>query len=116
MAERKNKKIKDKQSNKWIDMRVIVPSIILAFLFSITMYLFVDHSLILMSVWTYLSAVYGFALFVQPEGVLFYASEIAFFTVDLIVVFFLSYLVLWFIVREEDKRLYRQYKKKGLVK
>jgi hypothetical protein len=115
---RKNQKrnVKANQPSKWLDMRVIIPSIIVSFIFSISIYLYMDHSLMMNSLWVYLSAIYGFGFFVEPEGVELVASKIVFFTVDFVIVFLISYVVFWFVVREEDKRLYKKYKKEGLIK
>jgi hypothetical protein len=113
---KQTKKSKQIEYHKWIDMRVIIPSIIIAFVFSIFVYLYVNEAVIIMAVWSYLSAVYGLALFAETDGIVFAVSKIAFFTADFIVVFFISYVVLWLIAREEDKRLYKKYKKEGLLK
>lgn len=110
------KKSKQLEYHKWIDMRVIIPSVVIAFIFSIFVYLYVNESVMIMALWSYLSAVYGFALFTETEGIVFTVSKIAFFTADFIIVFCISYIVLWLVAHEEDKRLYKKYKKEGLLK
>lgn len=118
MVEAKRKKIKSKKTyeyHKLIDMRIAIFSIIIAFIFSLFVYLYVNESLLMIAILTYLSTIYGYATFVEPSSLVVTVSKIVFFTVDFIIVFCISYIVIWFISKEEDKRLYKQYKKKRLL-
>ena len=116
VAKRKSKKrSKDLVYHKYLDFRAIIPAVIIAFIASIaTTFFFMDYFVIgfeenIISVFAIPAAV--------AAGVVFtLVSKILFFTMEFFAVFIAVYFVLWVVFHEQDKKLYMEYKKKGLLK
>jgi len=108
-----NKKFKREPYHKYIDMRALIPAAVIAFILSIFAYLYVNEAVLSAAIYLYVAfAIGGIPTFLASDGTMFMFPKVIFFTIDFIVFLVVSYVLLWIIVREQDKREYYHMKKK----
>jgi hypothetical protein len=120
MAKRKSKKkekvkeLSDLETwnKKYIDMRAIVPSFVIALLWSLLIAIWFPAQAFTEKMSEGFGAMFAAPVTIASGMIINILLRAAIFVVDFVFVFFISYMILWALWREQDKRVYLQMKKK----
>ena len=115
-----NKILKEKKSpedyHKYLDMRAIIPAFIVSLLWSLAIAFYIPATAITEIILEMISTELTANAAVLGGIVVEMVFRAVVFVVDFILVFALSYIVLWVLFREADKKMLLEMKKKKEIK
>ena len=114
VGERKRKESKHPIYHRYLDFRAIIPAIVIAFVFTAFCIFYILDAVIVPIFIDVATSISGITVSIT-DPLLSTASNIALFTLEFIVVFLIVYFILLVFFREQDKKLYMEYKRKRLI-